>query len=96
MKTSPRWDIWLMIHGAERTVISDLGFKGRPDREGTVEIGYSNELVPALPNYREESIRILQNESGLLDKCVDCVVYYACGIDTWHDVCCPGAFAWRW
>jgi ribosomal-protein-alanine N-acetyltransferase len=41
------WGIWLMIHAAERTVIGDTGFKGKPGGEGTVEIGYS-----VLPAYR--------------------------------------------
>lgn len=35
------WGIWLMVHREERTLVGDLGFKGRPDDEGTVEIGYS-------------------------------------------------------
>jgi ribosomal-protein-alanine N-acetyltransferase len=39
------WGIWLMAHRAGRVLIGDLGFKGKPDREGTVEIGYS--VVPA-------------------------------------------------
>lgn len=41
------WGIWLMIHAAERTVIGDAGFKGKPGGEETVEIGYS-----VLPAYR--------------------------------------------
>ena len=41
------WGIWLMIHAAERMVIGDAGFKGKPGSEGTVEIGYS-----VLPAYR--------------------------------------------
>jgi ribosomal-protein-alanine N-acetyltransferase len=41
------WGIWLMIRAAERTVIGDAGFKGKPGGEGTVEIGYS-----VLPAYR--------------------------------------------
>ena len=43
------WGIWLMIHAAERTVIGDAGFKGKPGGEGTVEIGYS-----VLPAHREQ------------------------------------------
>lgn len=34
------WGIWLIVHSGERTVIGDVGFKGRPDRSGTVDIGY--------------------------------------------------------
>jgi ribosomal-protein-alanine N-acetyltransferase len=43
------WGIWLMAHRAGRVLIGDLGFKGKPDREGTVEIGYS-----VLPVYRRQ------------------------------------------
>ena len=41
------WGVWLIVQRAKRTVIGDLGFKGRPGREGVVEIGYS-----VLPAYR--------------------------------------------
>ena len=48
-----------MVHREERTLIGDLGFKGRPNDEGTVEIGYS-----VLPAYRRrgfawEAVRAL-------------------------------------
>ena len=39
----------MMVHREERTLVGDLGFKGRPDDEGTVEIGYS-----VLPAYRRQ------------------------------------------
>jgi ribosomal-protein-alanine N-acetyltransferase len=70
------WGTWLMIHRAERTVIGDLGFKGRPDDEGTVEIGYS-----VLPAYRRqgfasEAVRALvdwalaqQGVRGIVAEC---------------------------
>ena len=34
------WGIWVMIHRAGRVAIGHLGFKGKPDPEGAVEIGY--------------------------------------------------------
>ena len=43
------WGIWLIVHRAEGTVIGDVGFKGKPDSGGTVEIGYS-----ILPAYRKQ------------------------------------------
>ncbi len=39
------WGIWLVVEAREETVIGDAGFKGGPDAEGTVEIGYS--ILPA-------------------------------------------------
>lgn len=53
------WGIWLMTHRMEQTVVGDLGFKGRPDQEGTVEIGYS--VLPAYrrQGYASEAVRAL-------------------------------------
>ena len=53
------WGIWLIVHRTAQAVIGDLGFKGRPDGAGTVEIGYS-----VLPAYRgqgfaSEAVRAL-------------------------------------
>lgn len=45
------WVIWLMIHRADRTVVGDLGFREKPDRGGTVEIGYN--IIPA---YRRQGL----------------------------------------
>lgn len=39
------WGIWLIVQRAERMVIGDVGFKGKPDSTGTVDLGYG--LVPA-------------------------------------------------
>lgn len=41
------WGPWVMIESAERTLVGDLGFTGKPDAGGSVEIGYS-----VLPEYR--------------------------------------------
>lgn len=39
------WGIWLIILRGERLVIGDVGFKGKPDSGGTIDLGYG--LVPA-------------------------------------------------
>jgi ribosomal-protein-alanine N-acetyltransferase len=53
------WGPWLMIRRAEQAIVGDLGFKGRPDGEGTVEIGYR--VVPAYrrQGYAFEATRAL-------------------------------------
>lgn len=53
------WGVWLMVLRAERMIIGDLGFKGKPDREGMVEIGYS--VVPAYrrQGYAFEAVQAL-------------------------------------
>lgn len=39
------WGVWIVVERQADTVVGSVGFKGRPDREGTVEIGY--EVAPA-------------------------------------------------
>lgn len=34
------WGVWISVLREEATAVGDAGFKGRPDRDGTVEIGY--------------------------------------------------------
>jgi ribosomal-protein-alanine N-acetyltransferase len=38
------WGVWLAIRGDNGKPVGDLGFKGRPDPEGAVEVGYG--IVP--------------------------------------------------
>jgi len=53
------WGIWLMVHREERTLVGDLGFKGRPDDEGTVEIGYSVLGAYRRQGFASEAVRAL-------------------------------------
>ncbi len=39
-----RWD-GIIIHKSDKTVIGDMGFKGGPDENGMIEMGYS--IIPA-------------------------------------------------
>jgi [ribosomal protein S5]-alanine N-acetyltransferase len=34
------WGIWLMIQREERVMVGDIGFKGKPDSAGTIDLGY--------------------------------------------------------
>ncbi len=34
------WSVWFVIERETNTIIGDAGFKGKPDNEGLVEIGY--------------------------------------------------------
>lgn len=34
------WGVWLVINKENNTIIGDIGFKGKPTREHTVEVGY--------------------------------------------------------
>ncbi len=53
------WGIWLMVKQSGPTVIGDAGFKGQPDADGTIEIGYS--VFPAYrrQGYAWEAVRAL-------------------------------------
>lgn len=53
------WGVWLMVHIVDQKIIGDLGFKGRPDAEGTVEIGYSVVRGYRRQGYAGEAVRAL-------------------------------------
>ncbi|SEN51186.1 ribosomal-protein-alanine N-acetyltransferase [Lihuaxuella thermophila] len=55
------WGIWIAIHQKENTVVGDMGFKGKPDESGTVEIGYG--IIPSYRNngYATEAAGLLIN-----------------------------------
>lgn len=41
------WGIWIIVYKNEQKIIGDIGFKGKPDNEGNIEIGYY-----IVPEYR--------------------------------------------
>lgn len=51
------WGPWLVVCRAERKLVGDAGFKGRPGAEGAIEIGYG--IVPAhwKRGYATEAVR---------------------------------------
>ena len=53
------WGIWLMLDPAAGALVGDIGFKGSPDAQRTVEIGYS--VLPAFQGhgYASEAARAL-------------------------------------
>ncbi|OUL30202.1 GNAT family N-acetyltransferase [Nostoc sp. 106C] len=55
------WGVWLMIHASDCSLIGDLGFGGKPDAQGTVELGY--EVLPKYRNqgYAFEAVQALVN-----------------------------------
>ncbi|MFN6499957.1 MAG: GNAT family N-acetyltransferase [Nostoc sp. DedQUE01] len=57
------WGVWLMIHIADNTLIGDLGFGGKANEQGTVEMGY--EVISA---YRQQ---------GLAFEAVEALVNFA-------------------
>lgn len=44
IKESPeeaKWGIWIIIDRVSNKLVGDLGYKGEPDEEGIIEVGYS-------------------------------------------------------
>lgn len=55
------WGVWLMIHNDDYTLIGDLGFGGKPDKQGTVEIGYEVLEKYRHQGYAFEAVQALVN-----------------------------------
>jgi RimJ/RimL family protein N-acetyltransferase len=62
------YDVWMVIHRAEMRIIGDIGFKGPPDEEGSIEIGYGIIEAERRKGYCYEAVKslvewaFLQNE----------------------------------
>ena len=55
------WGVWFVIDRGNNTVIGDIGFKGKPNSENTVEVGYG--IVPSVQckGYATEAVmKIIQ------------------------------------
>lgn len=50
------WGVWLVINKENNTIIGDIGFKGKPNSENTVEVGYG--MIPSARNkgYATEAV----------------------------------------
>ncbi|MBP0723606.1 GNAT family N-acetyltransferase [Bacillus sp. RG28] len=42
------WGVWYVTLAESNQIIGDLGFKGKPDEKGSVEVGYG--IVPEMQN----------------------------------------------
>lgn len=51
------WHVWIVIDNRLKQVIGDIGFLGKPDNDGSVEIGYS--IIPKLwrQGYATEAVK---------------------------------------
>ena len=53
------WGIWLAVVGSGGALVGSAGFKGRPDRDGCVEIGYGIEPGFRRRGYASEAVGAL-------------------------------------
>ncbi len=49
--SSPEWGYYLFVHAKDSALIGEGGYKGKPDEEGMVEIGYA-----IVPEYRRRGL----------------------------------------
>ena len=66
------YTFWIVIDKASNTIVAELGFKGTPDKLGTVEIGYGTMPVNRSKGYMTEAVGGLISWAFLRDdiKCV--------------------------
>ncbi|MDT8861583.1 GNAT family N-acetyltransferase [Alkalihalobacillus sp. MEB130] len=53
------WGVWFVIHKDSNTIVGDIGFKGKADKEQSVEVGYG--IMPTAQNqgYATEAVNEL-------------------------------------
>jgi ribosomal-protein-alanine N-acetyltransferase len=51
------WGVWIALLGDDGPLVGSVGFKGRPDRTGTVEIGYGIEAPFRRRGLATEAVR---------------------------------------
>jgi len=71
------WGVWFMIHRAQRVLIGDIGFKGKADSTGTVDIGYGVAASYRRQGYASEAGRALcawaLSQPGVCRVTADCL-----------------------
>jgi ribosomal-protein-alanine N-acetyltransferase len=72
------WGVWLVINKENNALIGDIGFKGKPDSENIVEVGYG--IIPTAQNkgFATEAVNEILNwafSSGNVKKIVaECLI----------------------
>ncbi|PKR77543.1 GNAT family N-acetyltransferase [Halalkalibacillus sediminis] len=51
------WGVWLVIDKQNNKIIGDLGFKGKPDAEKSVEVGYGITTSEQNKGYATEALK---------------------------------------
>jgi [ribosomal protein S5]-alanine N-acetyltransferase len=77
------WGAWLVLEQTTNQVVGDIGFKGKPDEEQSVEMGYG--IDPNFQNkgYATEAVKRLMEwafQNGVLRIKADCLFDNAASI----------------
>lgn len=51
------WGVWMIMDRNDGTTVGDAGFKGRPNRDGVVEIGYGISAHAQNQGYATEAVK---------------------------------------
>lgn len=51
------WGVWLVINKETNTIIGDIGFKGKPNSQKTVEVGYGIIPFAQSKGYATEAVK---------------------------------------
>jgi len=71
------YGLWLIVHRADQMMIGTAGFKGKPDENGGIEIGYGIDAAYRRQGYTYEAARALIDwgfaQSGVTRVTADCL-----------------------
>jgi len=67
------WGVWLVIEKESNSIIGDIGFKGKPDSNHTVEVGYGIKPSSQNKGYATEAVKEIIKWAFTFD-CVDKIV----------------------
>ena len=59
LPSDERFGVWVMIERESRSVVGDIGFMGPPDKDGSVEVGYSEIPGRRRDGYATEAARAI-------------------------------------
>lgn len=72
------WGVWLVIDKQTNKIIGDIGFKGKPDIEKSVEVGYGITSSEQNKGYATEAVKCIIDwafNSNLVNKIIaECLV----------------------
>ncbi|WP_163103196.1 GNAT family N-acetyltransferase [Peribacillus alkalitolerans] len=71
--TTLGWGVWLVLLKDTNQVIGDIGFKGKPDHQGKVEIGYGIAPTSQRNGYATEAVNGLIHHAFSTGKVVKVV-----------------------